>query len=130
MRKSIPCFLLLTFTTASGCDNQDPLPRQQWEDQVSQTEITPQITQEEQAKIDAEVARWEKIERARHSDPKLNWLQIGISTGKFSETISSRVFKTYDECEASSLLEDWTCAPIAALPKSYWDAEQDTPDAT
>lgn len=90
--------LLAIVANVAGCSG-NPLPPQEWQKQEAVIEEELQITAEEQAKIDAEAARWEKIENARHADPKLNWLWTGITTGKFSESISSRVYKTYDECQ-------------------------------
>lgn len=67
---------------------------------------------------------YERILEIRSKDPNLNWINIGITTGKFSESISSSVFKTYEECVNAGYMEDHTCSPITALPKSYWDAEK------
>lgn len=70
----------------------------------------------------AEIARGRRIEAIRHADSALNWINIGVTTGKFSESLGSSVHKTFDECIKSSWMEDNECVPIPALPDSYWNA--------
>lgn len=80
------------------------------------------------AEPDPEVVRERQIEATRQKDPALNWVNIGITTGKFSESLGSSVHQTYDECINRSAMEDNECFPIPALPKSYWDAKPAAPD--
>ncbi len=86
---------------------------------------TPIKTQAEiaaEAEAEAQLARERKIEEIRQRDPNVNWVNIGITTGKFSESLRTSTHKTYDECVAHSYMEDNDCFPIAALPESYWNA--------
>jgi hypothetical protein len=73
--------------------------------------------------MDEAVVRQQKTDAIRQADPALNWVGIGISTGKFSESMASWTFRTYDECVKYPRGEASECIPIPALPKSYWDAE-------
>jgi len=71
----------------------------------------------------AEMERLFRIEETRRADPALNWVNVGISTGKFSESIDTSIHRTHDECMAVLREEDSSCFPIARLPDSYWEAE-------
>lgn len=104
----------------AGCHEPRPADYYVAEPAPAPAEISSQQKQAQQA----EAERQRRIDAARQSDPALNWVRIGITTGKFSESISSTVHKTYAECVASGWSEANTCHPIAALPKSYWDAER------
>lgn len=91
----------------------------------TETPMTPEDHAEAiaaQVAIDEQAAREREIEAARHGDPALNWVNIGISTGKFSESMSTSVHRTYEECAAHGGEEDHECIPISALPSSYWNA--------
>jgi hypothetical protein len=85
----------------------------------------------EQAKLDteraAQIAAEQQIAAIRQADPSLDWINIGISTGKYSESLHTSVHKTYEECMKSSWMADNGCVPIAALPESYWDAADQHP---
>lgn len=72
----------------------------------------------------ARAQRLARIEEIRRKDPALNWVNVGISTGKFSESINTTVYRTYDECERDPFMETSSCFPIARLPESYWKAEE------
>ncbi len=78
-----------------------------------------------QAELNAEIVRERQIEEIRRRDPAVNWVNIGISTGKFSESIGSTVHQTHEECIRRSAMEDNECFPIPALPDSYWKASPD-----
>jgi hypothetical protein len=80
--------------------------------------------EEAQAAIDDAQARAARVEAVRQEDPTLNWVSIGISTGKVSESLTTRVHRTYKDCAAFSPESDNQCVPINALPQSYWDAEK------
>jgi hypothetical protein len=80
-----------------------------------------------QAELNAQIARERQIEEVRQRDSALNWVNIGISTGKFSESLGTSVHRTYEECIAHSVREANECFPIAALPGSYWAASEDAP---
>lgn len=73
-------------------------------------------------KVEAQLLLEKQVESQRQSDPALNWVNIGIATGKFSESIHSSVHRTHADCAAASYMEDNTCFPIRALPDSYWNA--------
>lgn len=76
-----------------------------------------------EAPREKEWKRLARVEEARHKNPELDWVAVSISTGKWTESIYSRVYETHKDCIETSMGEDTTCFPIAALPQSYWDAE-------
>jgi predicted small lipoprotein YifL len=107
----------------AGCADRDPLPPPTTEKVAPAYKPKPeQESPAARQAAEAERLRESQIQAARQSDPALNWVSIGISTGKFSESIASSVYKTHEECVQHSYLSDNTCFPIAALPSSYWDA--------
>lgn len=69
------------------------------------------VPQDQAPKKTAEQIRQEKLLR---EDPLLDWVNIGISTGKYTESISSSVHDTYAECEAYRIKEKHTCFPIGS----------------
>lgn len=83
-------------------------------------EAAERVEQLRQERIRQE--RFARIEGIRRKDPALNWVSVGISTGKFSESIDTTVHRTYAECAEASSMESNSCFPIARLPDSYWNA--------
>lgn len=71
-----------------------------------------------------EEAEQSRINSIRQADPNLNWVRIGISTGKFSESMNSGVHRTYSECVERANMSSNECIPIRSLPDSYWNAER------
>lgn len=80
--------------------------------------------QKQQAEYERVQAVQAQIDAVRHADKSLNWTRIGISTGKFDESIYGDVYKTHAECVEMSNSEANVCLPIQALPDSYWNAGQ------
>jgi hypothetical protein len=126
MRMVKYCAAALTALLVTGCGD----PRTSYEREadaaaaaaIAQSQPSPAELAATEAERAAEVARWERINAIRRADPALNWLNIGITTDKFSESLSSEVYKTFKECAKSSWMEDNECIPIPALPDSYWAA--------
>jgi len=92
------------------------------EEYASENGMTAEAAKIEIQKQQEIQAAQSKIDAVRHADKSLNWMRIGISTGKFSESINGQVYKTNVECVAMSLSEANVCLPIRALPESYWNA--------
>lgn len=85
--------------------------------------ISPQeqaLIEQEEQQARQEAERAEQEEQRRQTVKGLNWILIGISTGKYSESLTTNVFKTYKECSEAAQDEANSCVPIAALPKEYW----------
>lgn len=103
MTKLLPLALVLAL---AACTTQTPAQQQQEQAQQQQQQHLQQEDSDRKntAKDNAEV----------------NWMLIGISTGKYSEQITTAVFKTLQECEQAANEEANACTPIAALPASYW----------
>jgi hypothetical protein len=118
--------ILTCMVFLAACSEPPPAPIA---DTESPYDIAVRMTAEEQGipveaaqkELDAEIAREGRIQAIRQNDAAINWMKIGISTGKFSESISTSVHKTYSECVENSWSEDNECVPIPALPNSYWD---------
>lgn len=68
----------------------------------------------------AEQVEQRRIQSLREQNPEVNWLMVGITTGKYSEDIAAEVYRTHDECRQNQPFEDTECVAIAALPESYW----------
>jgi hypothetical protein len=60
-----------------------------------------------------------------------DWVGVSISTGKHSEEMSQRYFRSEEACRSSGALigdtEDRVCFPVPSLPKEVWD-RQDASD--
>ncbi len=126
MRASIIAVLALSL---SACYRSPPADDVEWKstNDIVVEKIAEErgITEQDaQAVLDADIALQHKIDAIRQADPTLNWVTIGISTGKFSEDMNSGVYRTYEECLKGSWMADNECIPIPALPDSYWNAEQ------
>lgn len=107
----------------TACDvDQSPPVYQVEKETVREVAVDP-IKEVEEARVKIEVEKQAAIDAARQSDPNLNWVRVGISTGKFSESISTTVHKTYAECLESAWSEANDCVPTSKLPDSYWNAE-------
>ena len=87
---------------------------------VQEIKVDSPPTPEQKAAIERE----NQITAARRSNPEVNWVLVGISTGKYDEHISSEVYKTFEECQKGAVEESSTCVPVPALPQSYWDVEK------
>lgn len=95
-------------------------------DTVYQPAPPPPAPEEAAQKAEQEAMNVEarRVATVRAADPALDWVSVGISTGKFSESIDGMTFDTQDECVRWIVKSDHICFPIPALPQSYWDAER------
>lgn len=119
--------LLLSATSCGSPDNE----RSFWHPTAKVAEVEIEAPVMTQAEIEAENAEYEKarqkadrVAQIRQKNTELNWVWIGLTTGKFSESMDTIVFKTYDQCSAYTPMSENECIPIRALPQSYWDAEK------
>jgi hypothetical protein len=121
MRHLLIVCLLSSLLGACGRDEKYPTYQ---EDNSRITIPTPSDfpTDEELKATEIAEQHEKEIEDHIRKDRNLNWIRIGISTGKFSESISHSVYKTWTECQDSQLSEANTCIPVNALPASYWKA--------
>lgn len=121
--RATACLGLTALIACAGCD-PGPNANRMRSPVVNEAtnEAVAVVAVENQAEINAAIERERQIASVRQNDRSLNWVNIGISTGKFSESLHSSVHRTYEECVASSFMEDNECFPIPALPDSYWNA--------
>lgn len=78
------------------------------------------VQQAAERRVQAEQVEQRRIQSLREQNPEVNWLMVGITTGKYSEDIAAEVYRTHDECRQNQPFEDTECVAIAALPESYW----------
>lgn len=125
---NLRCILMsIAAIAVAGCSEPieapDDAPESPYETVVRMTAEEQGISPEAaKVEIDAEMEREREIESIRQSDPALNWVNVGISTFKHSNSLNTSVHRTYEECVNHSHMKANSCFPISALPDSYWSA--------
>lgn len=124
MRQRNLVFAICLAAMASACSPEPPRdPYAGAEHLLNESPAETPINQVQADALEKQRQLEAEIDEARKKNTDVNWMHIGISTGKFSESLSAMVYQTHNECIAASFMEDNECVPVPALPDSYWNAK-------